>query len=266
MPTITAEWIEKHYNFLKGTDCPVIACYGGAGSGKSYAICQELIERLFTRKGYVVLVIRKTGPSLLRSTLTMMLDVLTNYGFTEGKDYTVNRSERSIRTANGNIAWFISFGSSVESTSSRERIKSINATDAYIEEATELGFEEYSQIGLRLRLPTNCNKPNQLLLSFNPVNAYHWTKLEIIDQADDKRISTSHSTYLDNPMLSEDYEKNFLEPYKQIDEAYYKMYALGQYAEVRNTIYSNFVIDYRDNQGKPFALGVDFGLITRQPL
>jgi phage terminase large subunit len=68
MPTITAEWIEKHYNFLKGADCPVIACYGGAGSGKSYAICQELIERLFTRKGYVVLVIRKTGPSLFYTT------------------------------------------------------------------------------------------------------------------------------------------------------------------------------------------------------
>jgi hypothetical protein len=46
---------------------------GGAGSGKSIAIVQELVERMLTEDDIRVLVVRKTGPSLTTTTWQMWL-------------------------------------------------------------------------------------------------------------------------------------------------------------------------------------------------
>jgi phage terminase large subunit len=53
-----------------------------------------------------------------------------------------------------------------------EKIKSIaGITDIVIEEATELAYDEFTQLDLRLR----ANAPNlQMFLMFNPVSKVNW--------------------------------------------------------------------------------------------
>lgn len=51
----------------------------------------------------------------------------------------------------------------------------------WIEEATDFEYSEYQILRMRMSAPTNDNHPNQIFLSFNPVDEYHWTKSKIVE-------------------------------------------------------------------------------------
>lgn len=254
--TFTVQRIEKYYDFLKGParKCHTVDAYGGAGSGKSMAIVQELLDRMIDEPGCRILVARRSGPALQRTTWQMTLDVLKSYGLREGVDYVLNRSERALHMGSS-IMWFASMD---ERSDQAEKIKSLNINYCYIEESEELSWNDFAQIKLRLRYPNKSGHANQVLLSHNPTDEFHWTKTEVIDHADGKGISVLHSTYRDNPFLPEDYKRE-LERLQDVDLAYYRIYALGQYAVVKNLIYSNYVVDSVLPDVTPLAYGLDFG-------
>lgn len=53
-----------------------------------------------------------------------------------------------------------------------ERLKSITGlTDVWIEEATEISLDEFTQIKLRIRAKT---PNNQIFLSYNPIDRNNW--------------------------------------------------------------------------------------------
>ncbi len=263
--------IGKFYDFLKSPPggAPTVALWGGAGSGKSMAICQELVERFYNESDIRILIIRKTGPSLTLTTWQMVQDILKQYGHMENEDYEINRAERSVKHGD-NIMWF-------QSLDKEEKKKSLNITDAYVEEATEITWDEYLQLKDRLRYPSRSGRANQMFLSFNPVDEYHWTKTEIIDKAEYRErtdyqhrceicegdpekagISILHSTYRDNPFLPMGYREH-LEHLIELDKAHYTVYNLGEYAALENVVYTNYVIDHATFDVPPMALGLDFG-------
>lgn len=251
--------IGKHWDFINNTKAPVVASVGGAGSGKTVSICQKFVQRLFDEPaGYVQLIVRKTGPSLTKTTYAEYKKALDEAGHIEGEDYVENRAERSIKTPDGNIVWFFSFGGDVEATRGVEKAKSLNITDCYINEATELSRDEYQQLRLRLRNPTGTGRPNQMFLDFNPTDPYHWTKTEVLDMADGRNIAALHSTYMDNPFLPESYREQ-LRQLEALDQTYYKIYALGEYAVLKNLIYSNYDVRALERKEQPISIGVDFG-------
>lgn len=263
--------IGKFYDFLEGPpgQAPIVVEWGGAGSGKSMSICQKLVERFYQETDLRILIIRKTGPSLTLTTWQMIQDVLKQYGHVENDDYEINRAERSIKHGD-NIMWF-------QSLDKEEKKKSLNITDVYVEEPTEINWNEYLQLKDRLRYPTRTGRPNQMFLSFNPVDEYHWTKTEIIDKADYRertdyqrhrelcegdpktaKISILHSTYKDNPFLPAGY-REYLDHLWEQDKAHFTVYSLGEYAALENTIYTNYVIDHLLFSDNPTAMGIDFG-------
>jgi len=223
--------------------------YGGAGSGKSQAICQELVDRFFDEEDIRVLVIRKTGPSLNTTTYQMLKDTFVDFGYKMKEDYILNKTEKTFSRKN-NLIW-------CQSLDDEKKKKSLNINYAYIEEATEVSKEDYMQLELRLRRE-NSNGINQMLLSHNPTDEYHWTKTDIIDRADGKTITVLHSSAADNPFLPRDYRQK-LERLFDLDEEYYRMYALGEYVTIKHQIYSNYIVEDFVPEGTPFSIGLDFG-------
>jgi phage terminase large subunit len=246
-------WFGRFFSFLKdkAKNVPVVALWGGGGSGKSHAVCQELIDRMFDERDIRILVTRKSGTSLEMTTFQMIVDILTENGYIEGKDYHLRktRGSMSIRVKE-NILLF-------SSMDDERKKRSLNTNYIYIEEATEFTLDEYLTLLIRARRH-NHNRENQIFLSFNPSDEYHWTKTEILDKADGKSIISMHSTFKDNPRLPESAKRALLS-LKDIDEAVYTVYAEGKYAVIKTQIYNNFDVVTSIPALHPIVFGMDFG-------
>jgi phage terminase large subunit len=150
----------------------------------------------------------------------------------------------------------IHFGSVDDSA----KLKSSEWNVVWIEEATELSYEEFMDIRLCLRSKSRDGKPNQIYLSFNPIDEFHWIKERLID---DRTMNTEEiiSTYKDNPFLPEYYVKN-LEDLQFQDISYYNIYTLGNWGKLENIIYKNWVTcDWLPSRESVDSIyyGLDFG-------
>ena len=153
----------------------------------------------------------------------------------------------------------LSFGTNemlFKSLDDPEKIKSYEGNYLWIEEATEITHEDFLQLNLRLRRKTE--DINQMYLTFNPISKLHWIYQELIEKERDD-VAILHSTYKDNPFLSEDYIKE-LENLKDQDETYYQVYALGEWGVLQNIIYTNYdLIDTWPGSFDEVIYGLDFG-------
>jgi len=70
----------------------------------------------------------------------------------------------------------------------------------------------------------------QITLTFNPIDEEHWIKKHFFDNTKIANFtSVIRTTYKDNKFIDSAYIEQ-LEAYKEIDENYYKIYALGEWA------------------------------------
>lgn len=241
--------IETFYQFLENRKKRIMVVYGGAGSGKSVSMAQLFIRRLISENDMRMLVLRKTLPALRITAYRLILDLLKQYGI----PHTLNKTEMLIVCpATGTEILF-------KSLDDPEKIKSYEGNYLWIEEATEVNREDFMQLNLRMRR-ANPYGINQLYLSFNPISAFHWIKTELIDSGRDD-IATHHSTYLDNPFLSAEYKAE-IEALIHQDENFWKIYGLGEFGILQNTIYHNYVVEpvsiWPPNMEDRF-FGLDFG-------
>ena len=165
----------------------------------------------------------------------------------------VNLSTFTITLPNGSI--FLCKG-----LDDSEKIKSITAiTDIWIEEATEINLDEYTQLNLRLRANVD---DLQMFLSYNPVSKTNWVYSHFHDVVP-ANTRVLHTTYLDNKFLPADYVKS-LEEMKKTNYTYYKIYALGEFASLNRLVFTNWKaqeFDYKALDGK-LIVGLDFGFIN----
>lgn len=237
--------IRKIYSFLK--ECrkqKEIVVYGGAGSGKSYTVAQFLIiEKLLSNRNKRLLVTRKYNPSLRVTTWKLIHELLDEFEI----PYIENKTEQVLQLPRRNEIYF-------RGLDDAEKIKSSEFNYIWMEEATEFDYEDYLQLKLRLRRATN--SVNQMFLTFNPVAG--WTQKQFFEQESDD-VATLHTTYIDNPFLDSEYTK-MLELLKDQDEAYYQIYTLGEYAVLKNKIYSNYqIVSRMPEMYDEIIYGVDFG-------
>lgn len=220
---------------------------GGAGSGKSHALAQLFIERLYDRENYKLLITRKTLPALKISAYKLFIDILRDYN--RLNEFEHNKSERTLKLGNN----FVHF----TGIDDPEKIKSTEWNDTWMEEATDFSYEDYLMLKLRNRAPGHTN---QMYLSLNPVDESSWINEKVIKQEECRVI---HSTYRDNPFLPEE-AKRQIENLKNIDENYYKIYALGEWGG----IIKGKIFTYDVFEEAPVcewrAFGMDFGF-TNDP-
>jgi phage terminase large subunit len=219
---------------------------GSARSSKSYSIAQLLLQRITTFK-CKILIVRKTHASLFNTVYKDFLGLIKDYNYWQY--FELNKSHKTLDyTPNGSYVLFTGLDDP-------ERIKSSEFNYIWIEEATEFDYEDYMILKTRLSAP-NTNGPNQLIMTFNPTDAFHWIKLKVLDKETD--VEEVVSTYRDNPFLSKEYIK-LLEATKDQDINYWRIYAEGQWGSLENKIYSNWKEIVSFGVPQQTIYGMDFG-------
>lgn len=227
--------------------------YGGSGSGKSYGAMLKIILKSCDNQR-TVLIVRKVKTTILHSIYELakniLNSILSDFGFT----FIENKTELTIYISNGSKFIFKGMDDS-------EKIKSItNITDIIIEEATELSYEDFTQLDIRLR-PEEINP--QIYIMFNPISKVNWCYKHwfLNSQPNTKIIKT---TYLDNKFLSKEY-KETLQNLINSNKNYYKVYCLGEFVTLDKLVFSNYEITNLSNINKTnleFFVGLDFGYVN----
>ena len=215
---------------------------GGAGSSKSHSLCQMFIYRLTTRENYKLLITRKTLPALKISAYKLFIDLLKDYDYHQFCNH--NKSERTLKIGTN----FVHF----TGIDDPEKIKSTEWNDIWMEEANEFTYDDYLTLQIRNRAAHHFN---QLFLSLNPVDENVWINSKVIKQED---CDVIHSTYKDNPFLPDEAKKQ-IENLKNIDENYYKIYALGEWGGLIKGKIFEYQTFTDEQECKWIAYGLDWG-------
>jgi len=233
--------------FTDNLNKEVLVSYGGAGSGKSYSTAQHVILRALEENNKRILITRKTLPALRVSCLQLMKDLLSEYEI----PYELNKSELEMKIGSNQILF--------KSLDNPEKIKSSEFNYIWAEEATELTHQDYLQLRLRLRRKNELK--NQLIMTLNPIDQFHWIRTKVLDTPNED-MASFQSNYKMNPFLSKEYIEQ-LEGLAEIDENYYRIYALGEWGVLQNLIYSNWdVVDKTPENCDEIIYGLDFGYVN----
>lgn len=229
--------------------------YGGASSGKSHGVIQKVVFKSLQAWKYPrkVLFLRKVGSSVYDSIFEDVKQCLEAWGLLGA--CKVNNSAYRIELPNG--AQFIFKG-----LDNPEKIKSIKGiSDVVMEEASEFTLDDYTQLTLRLRDKKHPNK--QIYLMFNPVSKVNWVYNAFFVKKP-KNTVIYQTTYKDNRFLDEVTKEN-IEELANRNEAYYKIYALGEFATLDKLVFPKYKKQLLNKEElKQFSsyFGLDYGFIN----
>ena len=229
--------------------------YGGASSGKSHGVIQKVVFKSLQAWKYPrkVLFLRKVGSSVYDSIFEDVKQCLEAWGLLGA--CKVNNSAYRIELPNG--AQFIFKG-----LDNPEKIKSIKGiSDVVMEEASEFTLDDYTQLTLRLRDKKHPNK--QIYLMFNPVSKVNWVYNAFFVKKP-KNTVIYQTTYKDNRFLDEVTKEN-IEELANRNEAYYKIYALGEFATLDKLVFPKYkkqLLNKEELKLFPSYFGLDYGFIN----
>lgn len=192
---------------------------GGRRSGKTYFILQYLLSRMYL--GDVVSVATMTDTQGRLGAYQDAKDIV--HGSLLQPYCEVLSSPREIRCANGGRMFFNSYQSS-------ERAKGIACDWLYINEANNFTEQQYIDLAASTRKGVFADR--------NP-NAQCWTERN--------GFALLHSTWRDNKANLTDQQREWFEQLKAkaeaptataADKAFYRMYYLGEYAELTGEIFT----------------------------
>lgn len=229
--------------------------YGSAGSGKSWAVAQKHIIRMLSTPGERFIFVRNTGKSIRDSQFKLTLDTINNWGLSKHFQYKVNEMEIYCPHTGSQI---LSKG-----LDDVEKLKSLaSPTTIWIEEASETSYEDFDQLDLRLR--GGCPNYFQITLSLNPVSKMNWIYKHFFLKPTPELLAETeiiHSTYKDNPFLDANYIKK-MERLAITDPDRYQVYGLGEWGDIGNTVFKQFIEIPSSEYPKSFDdeyYGLDFG-------
>lgn len=228
---------QRNYETLSN-DKRFVVNVGGTRSSKTYSLCQMIIVYCLSTPNKIVSIIRKTFPSLRATVMRDMIFIMKDMGIYDDRNH--NKTENIYTFPNGTIMEFFS-------VDDEQKIRGRRRDVLWMNEANEINFDEFQQLNFRTT--------DKLFLDFNPSDNYHW----IYDLYPKPETIKIHSTYKDNPFLEKSLIKE-IEDLMNVDENYYKIYALGLNAVPKSSIYTHQKLtstfpDKFDNE----CIGCDFG-------
>ena len=218
---------------------------GGSRSGKTFSICQVLIELCFKNKGagIVITIVRKTFPALRASTMRDFIQILT-----DGGNYQEENHNKSQATYNlfGNLVEFIS-------CDMPSKLRGRKRTLLYVNECNEISLEDWRQLLLRTT--------GKIIIDYNPSDEHHWIYEHILERDD---VEFFQTTYLDNPFLEQSVIDE-IERFKETDENFWRIYGLGQRGVNTAAVFPNWQpADAIPERAKLVAFAIDWGF-TNDP-
>jgi len=216
-------WTEK---YLPSVVSPNIynILFGSAGSGKSQTMIQFFLSEILNHKqnqNQTYFVIRKVAGTIRNSVFADFKNKINDWNM--ASLVVVRNSYLEIHAGNNRIVFL--------GCDDPEKLKSLSqAKYIWIEEATELTLEDFTQITLRLRGKSQFKK--RFFLTFNPVSDAHWIKKRFFDDPPEHErdlILQIHATFKDNlDKLDEEYSVR-MEALREVNETLYQIYALGNW-------------------------------------
>ena len=243
------------YDHLFDYDTFTEVHYGGASSGKSHGVFQKIVIKALKdwKKPRKILVLRKVGATVRDSVFADVQATLSYFGILNM--CKINMSAFRIELPNG--AEFIFKG-----MDNPEKIKSIKGiSDVVMEEASEFTLDDYTQLTLRLR--DKAHKQKQIYLMFNPVSKANWVYNAFFVKKP-KNTVVYQTTYKDNRFLDALTKEN-IEELANRNEAYYKIYALGEFATLDKLVfpkYTKALLNKDDLRQITSYFGLDYGFIN----
>lgn len=227
---------EKNWDAIN-TNCRFIKNEGGSRSSKSYSICQMLILYCLKNPDKLISVIRKTFPALRASVMRDLFEVMRDMNIYNIKNH--NKTENIYTFDNGSQIEFFS-------ADDEQKLRGRKRDIAFCNEANELTYDDWTQINMRTT--------EKIVVDYNPseANSYLYT-LPL-----DKTIEI-HSTYHDNPFLSQ-VQKEEIEDLKRTDDDMYQIFALGKRCFSKQNVFKKWeVLLNKPDYLKDFIYGIDFG-------
>ena len=204
---------------------------GGTRSGKTYAILQFLIVEGL-KSAQIITVVRRTIPSLKRTLIKDMTDILKGIGIWNEDNFNI--SDRTYRLGDSTIQFI--------NSDDPEKLRGLKSDILFIDEASELDEESYFQLRIRTS--------GKIILAYNPtISPQHWLRTMV----DCDRFIT---TYKDNIYLPEDMVKA-IEELEIKNPKYWKIYGQGEFAANDKAIFEFELVNVIN--GSFVAFGIDFG-------
>lgn len=210
---------------------------GGSRSSKTYSICQMLIIKALTTPKITISIVRKSFPALRGSVMRDLFEILDAHGLYNELNH--HKGENLYKFDNGSTIEFFSVDDS-------QKLRGRKRDILYANEANELSFEDFTQLNMRTT--------SKLIFDYNPSDNYSWV-YGLIGKENSILIK---STYKDNPFLTHDIVKE-IENLINVDEGYYRVYALGEQAQLKSTIYTHYQVgDFKEGNDTYFGLDIGF--------
>ncbi|EJD5751735.1 PBSX family phage terminase large subunit [Staphylococcus pseudintermedius] len=231
--------------------------YGGGSSGKSHGVIQKVVLKALKDWEYPrrILWLRKVQSTIKDSLFEDVKECLINYGIWDMCLW--NKTDNKVELPNGAVFLF-------KGLDNPEKIKSIKGlSDIVMEEASEFTLNDYTQLTLRLR--ERKHKQKQIFLMFNPVSKLNWVYKYFFEHGKSmKGVLIRQSSYKDNKFL-DDMTRDNLELLATRNPAYYKIYALGEFATLDKLVFPKYekrIISDKEVGHLPSFFGLDFGYVN----
>jgi PBSX family phage terminase large subunit len=218
---------------------PEICIFGGAGTGKTRMILERLYRLCLKYPGSKHLILRKTRISMNHS----VLDTFERFVLPE----SLYRNQKR------NLRQFYAIGKSQIVLGCADEITRIMGSEyatIFIDEATEITYDDYLHLLTRLR---DKSMPwQQMVIDCNPSSNEHWIKV----REREGKIKLYQSVKTDNPYLPQDYFESLGKSLGGYLRA--RLYE-GIWCAAEGSIYPEFTIENPPKDILPTCAGVDFG-------
>lgn len=228
----------------------ILCNLGGSRSSKSHSIAQLMIQKFNHEKDKTFLTARKTVPWLKLTIYKDVINLMKEWGWYSR--FIHNKTDRTVIYPLHNNFWVFTC------VDDPEKIKSTEYNYIHMEEANEFSYDDFMMLKLRMSGKEGSGERNQMYISLNPNEKYGWVNQELIIKPSDD-VKVIHSNYKDCiDFLPATYVAR-LERLEQEDPSYWKIYGLGQYADIKGKIYSLEMYEGEYPKCRETIYGLDFG-------
>ena len=229
---------------LTNTDKRVCVFQGSSRASKTYNILIYWIYKLLQENGKTLSLVRKTLPALKGSILRDLKEILINFGVYESDKW--HSVDGYFQLGTNIIEWF--------SVDDETKLRGRKRDYLFINEATEINQEEYTQLILRTS--------DRVVIDLNPSLWNSW----IYDLEGQEDVFYTIVTYKDNPFLS-DVQIKEIEKLQYRDQNLWRVFGLGQKGVPTRVVFNHQqVIGEIPQEAKLLGYGIDYGYHDAQTL
>lgn len=249
-------------NFIFDWDYEKYLLIGSYGSGKSHAVVQKIILKLFAEKRKCC-VFRDVYDTHKESTFDLLKQVLDDMGLLA--ENGVRKHPHKVCFKNSPLEFKFPNGSRIifKGMDSTEKLKSLNGVSiVWIEECSEVSYDAYLELLGRIRTP---NVSMHFILTCNPVGKFNWVYQQFFEKINEdgsvetvlkdeilyerktlikKKVYYHHSTCDDNPFLPPGYIQR-LDDLKVYDKNLWVVARLGRFGSSGMRVLPQFEVMHK---------------------